>query len=73
MYSCAENEIKSVSNMTVAELKDYLKMRGVTTSEHLKLALLEIALAVEKMMMPIDPNHEYGNEVGKKQSKIYYS
>ena len=60
MYSCAENEIKSVSNMTV---------RGVTTSGHLKPALLEIALAVEKMMMPIDPNHEYGNEVGKNNKK----
>ena len=69
MYSCAENEIKSVSNMTVAELKDYLKMRGVTTSGHLKPALLEIALAVEKMMMPIDPNHEYGNQVGKNNQK----
>ena len=55
--------------MTVAELKDYLKMRGVTTSGHLKPALLEIALAVEKMMMPIDPNHEYGNEVGTNNQK----
>ena len=55
--------------MTVAELKDYSKMRGVTTSGHLKPALLEIALAVEKMMMLIDPNHEYGNEVGKNNQK----
>ena len=54
MYSCAENEIKSVSNMTVAELKDYLKMRGVTTSGHLKPALLEIALAVEIQIMNME-------------------
>ena len=55
--------------MTVAELRDYLKMRGITTSGHLKPALLEIALAVEKMMMSVDPNHEYGNEVGKNNQK----
>ena len=54
--------------MTVAKLKDYLKICGVTTSGYLKPALLEIALAVEKMMMPINPNHKYGN-VGKNNQK----
>jgi hypothetical protein len=36
-------------------------MRGVTANGYLKPALLQIAQAVEKMMLPIDPNHEYGN------------
>ncbi len=56
-----DKENKHVSDMTVAELKQYLKMRGVTANGYLKPALLQIAQAVEKMMLPIDPNHEYGN------------
>ena len=56
-----DKENKRVSDMTVAELKQYLKMRGVTANGYLKPALLQIAQAVEKMMLPIDPNHEYGN------------
>ncbi|CAB3978755.1 Hypothetical predicted protein, partial [Paramuricea clavata] len=47
--------------MTVAELKGYLKMRSVTANGYLKPALLQIPQAVEKMMLPIDPSHEYGN------------
>ena len=52
---------QSMSNMTVAELKQYLQMRGVQVNGHLKPNLFEIAQAVEKLMLPIDPNHEYGN------------
>jgi hypothetical protein len=53
MSGCVEKKIKSVSNMTVAEFKQYLQMRGVN--------LFEIAQCVEKIKLPIDPNHEYGN------------
>ena len=38
--------------MTVAELKKYLQIRCVTVNGYLKLALLEIAQAVGKMMLP---------------------
>ena len=41
--------------MSVAELKKYLQIRGVTVNGYLKLALLEIAQAVEKMMLPVEP------------------
>ena len=44
--------------MTMAELKNYLRERGVTVIGYLKPALVEIAIAVEKMMLPIDPNFE---------------
>ena len=50
MSGCVEKKIKSVSNMTVAELKQHLQMRGVTADGIFKPTLL-----------PIDPNHEYGN------------
>ena len=36
--------------MTVAELKQYLQMRGVTVNGYLKPNLFEIAQAVEKMV-----------------------
>ena len=49
---------KNVRNMTMAELKIYLREQGVTVNGHLKPALVEIANAVEKMMLPIDPNLE---------------
>jgi hypothetical protein len=52
--------------MTVAELKKYLQMRGVTVNGYLNLnlkpALLEIAQAVEKMMLPVEPCNEYSND-----------
>ena len=67
MSDNSENERKSVSNMTMTELKEYLKVRGVPTSGYLKPALLEIALAVEKMMLPIHPNHEYVNVMDNQQ------
>ncbi len=41
--------------MTVTELKKYLQIRGVAVNGYLKPALLEIAQAVEKMMLPVEP------------------
>ena len=72
MSGCIDKKIKSVSNMTVAELKEYLRMRGVTVNGYLKPALLEIAQAVEKMMLPIDPNHEYGNADNSKKKYVIH-
>ena len=61
MSGCVEKKIKSVSNMTVAEFKQYLQMRGVTVNGYLNPNLFEIAQSVEKIKLSIDPNHEYGN------------
>ena len=44
--------------MNVAELKKYLQDRGVSVSGYLKPSLVEIASAVERMVLPIDPNFE---------------
>ncbi len=48
--------------MTVAELKKYLQMRGVTVNGYLKPASLEIAQVVQKTMLPVEPTIEYSNE-----------
>ena len=50
-----ESKIKTLSSTTVAELKKYLQIRGVAVNGYLKLDLLEIAQAVEKMMLPVEP------------------
>ena len=50
-----KNKIKTLSSMTVPELKKYLQMRGVTVNGYLKPGLLGIAQAVEKMMLPVEP------------------
>jgi hypothetical protein len=47
--------------MNVAAIKKYLLERGVTVNGYLKPALVEIASAVEKMMLPLDPNFERDN------------
>ena len=44
--------------MNVAELKKYLQDRGVSVSGYLKPSLEEIASAVERMVLPVDPNFE---------------
>ena len=44
--------------MNVAELKKYLQDRGVSVSGYLKPSLVEIASAVERMVLPLDPNFE---------------
>ena len=46
------------SSMNVVGLKKYLQERGVTVHGYLKPALVAIASAVEKMMLPKDPNFE---------------
>ena len=44
--------------MNVAELKKYLQERGVLVSGYLKTLLVEIASAVQRMVLPVDPNFE---------------
>ena len=46
------------SSMNVRDLKKYLQERGVTVNGYLKPALIVIARAIEKMMLPKDPNFE---------------
>ena len=38
--------------------KKYLQERGVSLSGYLKTSLVEIASAVERMVLPVDPNFE---------------
>lgn len=55
----AEKKIKSgFKAMNVAELKKYLQKRGVSVGGNLKTSLVEIASAVERMVLPVDPNFE---------------
>jgi len=44
--------------MNVAQLKIYLQEPGVPESGYLKTSLVEIAYAVERMVLPGDPNIE---------------
>ena len=44
--------------MNVAERKKYLQDRSVLVSGYLKPSLVEIASAVERMGLPVDPNFE---------------
>jgi hypothetical protein len=40
------------------ELKEYLQARGVTVTGYLKSSLVQIANAVQTMMLPVGPNFE---------------
>ena len=44
--------------MSVKQLQQYLINHGVTVSSHLKPALIDIALCVKRMGLPVDPNFE---------------
>ena len=57
---------KNFKDMTMAGLKEYLRERGVAVTGHLKPALIAIANAVEKMMLPIDPNFEKATNTDSK-------
>ncbi|CAB4042103.1 Hypothetical predicted protein, partial [Paramuricea clavata] len=59
--SSEESRSKSINKMSVTELKEYLANRGVSVSGYLKPALVEIATAVNKMMLPLNPNFEEKN------------
>jgi hypothetical protein len=74
MSGCVEKKIKSVSNPTVTELKQYLQMRGVTVNGYLKPNLIDIAQAVEKMMLPIDlsPPQSFPSFLTINKAKLRY-
>jgi hypothetical protein len=61
--SSEESRSKSINEMSVIELKEYLTNRGVSVSGHLKPALVEIATAVNKMMLPLNPNFQEKNSL----------
>ena len=44
--------------MNVPELKKYLQDRGISVSGYLKPSLVEIASAVKRMVLPVDPNFD---------------
>jgi len=55
----AEKKNKGDFNaMNVAEIKKYLQQDGVSVSGYLKTSPVEIASAVERMVLPVDPNFE---------------
>ena len=55
----ADRKSKADFNViSVAELKKYLQERGISASGYLKTSLMEIASAVEKMVLSVDPNCE---------------
>ena len=66
--SCLKRTTMSESNrkvmfksMNIGAINTYLQERGVTVNGYLKPALVEIASAVEKMMLPLDPNFKCDN------------
>ena len=54
--SFEESQSTIFKNMRVSQLKDYLQNRGVSVHGYLKPALIEIAVAVNKMILPLNPN-----------------
>ena len=56
--SLKDSRPKDFKNMSVIQLKEYLQNRGASMSGYLKPAQVEIATAVNKMMLPFNPNFE---------------
>ena len=56
--------------MSVAAIKKYLQERGVSVNGYLKPGLVEIAIAVEKMMLPVDPNFERVNDAHTTKQRL---
>lgn len=53
-----KGNLKNFKGMSVLQLKEYLQDRGVSVSGYLKSSLIEIASAVERMNLPLDPDFE---------------
>ena len=64
--SIMSTQNKKIKDMTMLELKEYLQARGVTVTGYLKPALVEIANAVQKMMLPLDSNFECRDDSERK-------
>ena len=56
--------------MSVAAIKKYLQERGVSVNGYLKSGLVETAVAVEKMMLPVEPNFEMVNDAHTKKQRL---
>ena len=55
----ADHKSKADFNaMSEAELKKYLQGRGISASGYLKTSFVEITSAVEKVVLPVDPDFE---------------
>ena len=66
-----EHILKKFKTMNVASIKSYLKERGVIVNGYLKPALVTIAAAVEKIMLPLDPNYMKGITMKKTYVNAY--
>ena len=51
-------EPSDFNDMNLEEHKKYLQECGVSVSGYLKISQMEIASAVERMVLPVDPNFE---------------
>ena len=69
-FNMAEKSSEKFRSMNVASLKCYLQERGITVNGYLKPALVEIASAVEKMMLPVDPYFQRDNSVKNVQNRL---
>ena len=56
--------------MNVAELKKYLQERGVSVSGYLKSSLVEIASAIERMVLPVDPVKYFFNLIPLRKHNV---
>ena len=56
--------------ISVAAIKKYLPERGVSVNGYLKSGLVEIAVAVEKMMLPVEPNFEMVNDAHTTKQRL---
>ena len=64
---------KDFKSMSVIQLKEYLQNRGVSVSgcpKHAQAALAEIATAVNKMMLPLNPYFEEKNTLENENLEI---
>ena len=66
-----EHILKKFKTMNVASIKNYLKERGVAVNGYLKPALVTIAAAVEKMMLPLDPNYKRDNNEKNLRQRLF--
>ena len=57
--------------MNVAELKKYLQECGVSGNGYLKTLLVEIASAVERMVLPRDSNFKKGQTTDSDKLTIH--
>ena len=54
------SDFKAINMAQIKKKKKHLKDRGVLVSGYLKPSLVEIASAVGRLVLPVDPNFEKG-------------